>query len=461
MFNLDFLFSPKINKEYLELSRIAYGGELYFKLKNYKIKNIDLSNTKIKKVLDIALTKQKNNDFYSYKNEESGFSANVYENIKNKNIVIAFRGTERIYLGENTFDVFTLAKDILTDINLIAGVYDRQFEDAFELYNCVKQENRNAKIILTGHSLGGALAQIVASKVFSLTSNSRKQIKLETYTYNAPGCKHLLEIFGCNTNLNYSFITNYSVMNDWCGMFGEKIGKSYLIPPIPLMKLNENSTVDILNNVFLTTHEGIFEYSEKIHGKLIKKPKNFNQDEGLSLWYYDINNPLKDFDSITDFTSSLSSKIMLPDVSEIKQTLKNAAEKFMDEHSKFIATLPQIPSFHSISRPFKKAAIKIKRHTMPISKKIENSSLQITEPMKEATQKLLDVKNSVSDKIKENIRNNMITSLTNLIEATVQNVSVESLENAVDILMRIKNQQIGKNSYIEDLKKVIVDLKNQ
>ena len=28
-------------------------------------------------------------------------------------------------------------------------------------------------------------------------------------------------------------------------------------------------------------------------GKIIKKPKDFNQEEGLSLWYFDKNNPIK------------------------------------------------------------------------------------------------------------------------------------------------------------------------
>ena len=58
-------------------------------------------------------------------------------------------------------------------------------------------------------------------------------------------------------------------MNDWCGMFGEKIGETYLIPPIPPQKLEKSLMPDILMNVLLSSHEGIFEYS----GKIIKKPK--------------------------------------------------------------------------------------------------------------------------------------------------------------------------------------------
>ena len=243
----------------------------------------------------MLLKKIGNTSFYSYKNEDSGFVANLFENKKNGELVIAYRGTERIGLGENSSDLSALTKDVQTDFSLIMCTQDVQFELAYEFYKLVTIQNPNKKIILLGQSLGGALAQITAAKIYCTTKQ-----KVKSYTYNAPGCKHLLDIYGCDSSNSYPFITNYAVMNDWCGMFGEHIGETYLLPPIPLIETNTDSYVDILNNILLTSHEGIFEYT----GKVIKKPDNFNQNEGLALWLFDTNNPIKEFGSITDIIKS-------------------------------------------------------------------------------------------------------------------------------------------------------------
>ena len=51
-------------------------------------------------------------------------------------------------------------------------------------------------------------------------------------------------------------------MNDWCGMFGEHIGERYLRKPIEIGASSEDAPVEeIVNNVLLTTHEGIFNYT--------------------------------------------------------------------------------------------------------------------------------------------------------------------------------------------------------
>ncbi len=452
MFDLFFFKKIKINKEYLELSHIAYGGELHLKLNKFKLKEFNIKSTALKIIPDAILSKKDNKKYFSYKNETSGFSANVYENIKNKDIVIAYRGTERTDFGENAFDIVNWGKDILTDINLITGIVDRQFEDAWELYKCISEQNTKSKIILTGHSLGGALAQLAAARAYSLTAKNKKPVKLETYTYNAPGCRHLLQLFNCDTSLNYSFIKNYAVMNDWCGMFGDKIGETYLIEPIPLKVLENNSPLNTLNNILLTTHEGIFEYDEKLNGKIIKKPDNFNQDEGLSLWYYDINNPLKNYNKISDFAVSISPKIQLPDVSGISRSFKDAAEKFFDEHSTMIQNM-EFSSKHSIAvirRPFRKLARKFKKHALPAAEKFKISSLNF----KNSENILPDLKTVFKDKITNNIQNNIIISLTNLLETTVKNVSLKSLENALYVINKVTDKSKQKQ-YINDMKKVL------
>ncbi len=84
-----FWFDKKIDTNLLRLAQIAYGGEFYYGLNNYRQKELSLEGTKFQKVHDNLLKKIGNTKFFSYKNEDSGFCANLFENIKNGNIVVA------------------------------------------------------------------------------------------------------------------------------------------------------------------------------------------------------------------------------------------------------------------------------------------------------------------------------------------------------------------------------------
>jgi hypothetical protein len=90
-------------------------------------------------------------------------------------------------------------------------------------------------------------------------------------------------------------------MNDWCGMFGDHVGQMYLIAPISMNEVDTSSNTAVLNNVLFTTHEGIFDYSQETMGKVIKQPRNFGQQEGLALWYFDKNNPISKYNGLNEF----------------------------------------------------------------------------------------------------------------------------------------------------------------
>jgi len=316
-----------INPVYLRLAHIAYGGELYYQLKSYLPKDIQLQGTILKKKPDAVVSLGDHTPFFSYKNPDSGFSASVFENKEKQQIIIAYRGTERTGMGENHLDYIAWTKDIKTDINLITAKHDQQFEDAYILFKAVQNQNPNSKIILVGHSLGGGLAQLVAARAYSETAGTKKPVRMPAYTYNAPGCRQLMKVYNCNEALDYSFIINYAVMNDWCGMFGENIGITYLISPIRIPKPENSSPMTAFNCSLLSTHEGIFRYNRKENGRLIKKPEDFGQAEGLSLWYYDKNNPLKDMNimafipKVPDIRGKLSENILYT-LSKLLETIK-------------------------------------------------------------------------------------------------------------------------------------------
>lgn len=133
------------------LSAKAYGS--------FKQEDVD-QHTKVGEYTVISPTKAKDN----------GFAATAFKD-KNGNIVIAYRGSDDV-------------RDIKSDLEMVNDTeLPEQFKDAQEFFEQIKEKNPNSKIILTGHSLGGALSQLVAAKnedAFAVA-------------FNAPGTKSIIE----------------------------------------------------------------------------------------------------------------------------------------------------------------------------------------------------------------------------------------------------------------------------
>lgn len=137
-----------------------------------KLKQPELCNDAISMSLDIYIGKRSviNNwkPIKSVHNLENGFDANVYR--KNNDIIIAYGATND-------------DKDVYTDVQMANGNLPNQYEDAVELYSKVKNENKDCNITVTGTSLGGSLAELVAS-----TFEDTKAI-----TFNAYGTAKIIE----------------------------------------------------------------------------------------------------------------------------------------------------------------------------------------------------------------------------------------------------------------------------
>ena len=147
-------------------------------------------------------------DIKSSENKKTGFYAEAF--FKGKDVVIAYRGTDT---NRGTTET---AKDFLkSDIPMGVSFLPSQTVDARNFYEQIKKDFPNQNIILTGHSLGGSLAQIVGSETGE-----------KTVTFEAYGIKNAMDM-----NAKYSDnITNYGNANDpvFMANVDNQIGKTFV-----------------------------------------------------------------------------------------------------------------------------------------------------------------------------------------------------------------------------------------
>lgn len=114
---------------------------------------------------------------YIYLGESSTPEIAVYANHDNRDMIVGFRGSET-------------KKDIIPDIHIALGVEfaSKRFRNSLKYFKNLKQRYPNYKFKVTGHSLGGAIANFIADEYPDV----------EGYTYNAgKGLKSnpLVELF--------------------------------------------------------------------------------------------------------------------------------------------------------------------------------------------------------------------------------------------------------------------------
>ena len=187
-------------------------------------------------------------------------------------------------------------------------------------------------------------------------------------------------------------------MNDWCGMFGEHVGQRYLISPIPLPTINQEAKLESLNEILLSTHEGIFDYSEATMGKVHRKPKDFNQEEGLSLWYFDPNNPIQIYKNMANYIKSKAPQLNFQQPTAENNVLIQKAEKFFREN---------------------------------ISSEIQNSNIAVA--LKAASDNIAKIQNELI----EDISNNTFAVAIKVFDEAIADLTQESLKRANKILDKL------------------------
>ncbi|MCP5246264.1 MAG: lipase [Burkholderiales bacterium] len=108
------------------------------------------------------------------KDKNSGMQAAVYYHEENDEVVLAFRGTESCDFPCSISESAEFFLDSAADALLTFGFVDTQFEDAMDYAQTVVNRVQGRKIIVTGHSLGGGLAQAVGAS-----------FGLETFAFNS------------------------------------------------------------------------------------------------------------------------------------------------------------------------------------------------------------------------------------------------------------------------------------
>ena len=150
-------------------------------------------------------------------NKNTGFYADVLSN--GNDIIIAYRGTES-------------GQDIRNDVAMAKSKIPAQAIDAIRIYDKVKREHPTSDIVVTGHSLGGSLAEIVSGIRGNLAvtfnaygvgdmfknKNALKEDNVVNYVneYDAVsmvnGQNHIGEIFAVSKKTN-GFIDNHRAEN--------------------------------------------------------------------------------------------------------------------------------------------------------------------------------------------------------------------------------------------------------
>lgn len=106
--------------------------------------------------------------------KSSGMQAGVYNNRDTGELTLAFRGTEACSFPCSFSETKAYLLDVAADTALTLGFVNDQFKHAFNFAQDVVNRYPGRKITVTGHSLGGGLAQAVGAV-----------LGLETFAFNS------------------------------------------------------------------------------------------------------------------------------------------------------------------------------------------------------------------------------------------------------------------------------------
>jgi len=188
--------------------------------------------------------------FYQPENTDNKIKEVVFcaVNDKAKQLFIVFKGSE-----PSIFDIEQFIKDwCVSDLKMLFGQLPLNFDDYFNYVEEIKKTFPDYEIMMTGHSLGGSVAQLIGAV--------KENENLHVYTFNAFGTKHLakcLEEKNIEVNCHAENIKNFRVESDIVSNRTEHIGAVYTI------EYNKDFG-QILSSIFGETPKVFVNLSQKI-----------------------------------------------------------------------------------------------------------------------------------------------------------------------------------------------------
>jgi predicted esterase YcpF (UPF0227 family) len=122
--------------------------------------------------------------------KSSGMDAGVYKNRDTNELALVFRGTETCDFPCSFKELEDTARDAIADVAIGIGTVSDQFKDAFRFAQDVVGRHPDVKITVTGHSLGGGLAQAIGAvlglETFAFNSSPVPDHFFDTYSITLP-----------------------------------------------------------------------------------------------------------------------------------------------------------------------------------------------------------------------------------------------------------------------------------
>ena len=150
---------------------------------------------------------------------DNGFHAKALE--KDGVVMVVFRGSDDM-------------GDLRVDHQMLSGKLPDQFQNAVDFMEQVKAQNPNKKIVVTGHSLGGSLAELVACKEKDTTA----------ITFNSFGIDSIVKDKAPTEFRDNKNIYNYIIEGDPVSNSSKHVG---LTTRLPKTAINNHSIANYLD----------------------------------------------------------------------------------------------------------------------------------------------------------------------------------------------------------------------